>query len=613
MKKCNENKHIYYMVLAVLIICQLVYTTCIFADRQIFHSDEIWSYGLANSYYKPFIYGQDGIFIEKITQDEFTNANEWVSAEIFNDYITVQEGQQFAYDSVYHNQTLDHHPPLFYILLHTICSFFPNYFSLWYGYFLSAIFLVFTQIFLFKLTEKVTESRLVALLTCALYGVGNGAVLTFTFIRQYSLLTMLCVIYTYFGACLYEDYRAEKPCRRHLVGAVLTAFCAFMTHYYAIIYIGMFTACFCLWLLLNRKWKKMLQLGFSMAVTLGVFFLLYPAALSQTFEGEAKKVTGLSFMVQYRGFLNYIFRYNLGFSVDIWGNMFFQLAWPCALFLLCCLVLLYIPFRREVWMQRLFVWLRGLPGKTLTWLKRIHWFPFFVLAGVLVQCVAVNITVSLMKMGIYSMRYVFMDFPLVCLVAVVFVRWVLKAVLGRRFSKFVLPALTLVVTIAIISSKLQSLPSFETITPGKPQEMAEQFRNKNCVFIVKSPQYYWLTTSASIYLRYADRVYLTWGEWFAEEEKVYNAEEVASDYVIVDADYLELTDSEQELVEKWLEGESTLSVDEENSNMEMNEDVDETTKIMLNDRIRSLNGGCDYAVTGLICLNGQVMYVLALE
>ena len=54
-------------------------------------------------------------------------------------------------------------------------------------------------------------------------------------------------------------------------------------------------------------------------------------------------------------------------------------------------------------------------------------------------------------------------------------------------------------------------------------------------------------------------------------------------------------------------------MDEENSNIEMNEDVDGATKIMLNDRIRSLNGGCDYAVTGSICLNGQVMYVLALE
>ena len=149
MSRVHRKNCVYYIVLAVLIICQLVYTTILFADRQIFHSDEIWSYGLANSYYKPFIYGEDGIFIEKITKDNFTHANEWVSADIFDEYITVQEGQRFAYDSVYHNQTLDHHPPLFYALLHTVCSFFPNQFSMWYGYFLSAIFLVFTQIFLF--------------------------------------------------------------------------------------------------------------------------------------------------------------------------------------------------------------------------------------------------------------------------------------------------------------------------------------------------------------------------------------------------------------------------------------------------------------------------------
>lgn len=113
-----------YMLLILLIAVQLIYTSfCFVTKKQGCHSDEIWSYGLANSYYQPFIYMKDGVFIDDMTVDDVINYNEWESGEVFKDYITVQPGERFAYGSVYHNQTLDHHPPLYYMLLHTVCSF----------------------------------------------------------------------------------------------------------------------------------------------------------------------------------------------------------------------------------------------------------------------------------------------------------------------------------------------------------------------------------------------------------------------------------------------------------------------------------------------------------
>lgn len=90
------------------------------------HSDELWSYGYANSYYQKDIYQNE--------KGEAVNANEWVNGDVLRDYLTVNKGEQFKYDSVYQNQINDLSPPLHSMILHTICSFFPEQFSLWFSF-----------------------------------------------------------------------------------------------------------------------------------------------------------------------------------------------------------------------------------------------------------------------------------------------------------------------------------------------------------------------------------------------------------------------------------------------------------------------------------------------
>ena len=52
----------------------------------------------------------------------------WLSGQYFADYLAVEEGTGFNYGSVYMNQRADVHPPLYYILLHTVSSFLKGYF-----------------------------------------------------------------------------------------------------------------------------------------------------------------------------------------------------------------------------------------------------------------------------------------------------------------------------------------------------------------------------------------------------------------------------------------------------------------------------------------------------
>ena len=93
---------------AVLIGIQVLVLFLFACQKKGYFIDEIYSWGLSNGYYKPFITSYDTIF-------EY-----WLDGEEFQDYMTVQQGEKFSYASVYDNQTQDVHPPLYYMSMHTI-------------------------------------------------------------------------------------------------------------------------------------------------------------------------------------------------------------------------------------------------------------------------------------------------------------------------------------------------------------------------------------------------------------------------------------------------------------------------------------------------------------
>ena len=77
--------------------------------------DEIYSYGLSNSRYAPFLSDLKG---GELTDKIFT-------PEDIDAYLTVGNGDQFAFGSVYYNQTKDVHPPLYYWIFNAVSSVFP--------------------------------------------------------------------------------------------------------------------------------------------------------------------------------------------------------------------------------------------------------------------------------------------------------------------------------------------------------------------------------------------------------------------------------------------------------------------------------------------------------
>lgn len=158
-----------------------------------FFADELYSYGLSNSNYAPFLswyYNGERAY-------SGTSAEHIYSREDFMSYVAVQEGQRFDYASVYYNQTQDVHPPVFYFLLHTVCSLFPGSFTKWTGLGLNFALFGGTIAALYALGMEIFEgenSWKKSLFVCALYAFSGEAISNATMIRMYMLLTLFTTV-----------------------------------------------------------------------------------------------------------------------------------------------------------------------------------------------------------------------------------------------------------------------------------------------------------------------------------------------------------------------------------------------------------------------------------
>ncbi len=602
-KEFIKNKRA-YCLLALIIIVQLAITTYTFVfEKECVHSDEIWSYGLANSYYQPFIYMRDGVFIEDQQPEDDINIRQWTTGETFNDYITVQPGEQFRYDSVYHNQTLDHHPPLYYFLLHTVCSFFPNTFSYWFAFFLSCIFLVFTQIFLFKLIRSMTDSENIALCGCLLYGAGMGALSTFIFLRQYSLLTMLTVMYTYFCQKL---YRSDFDLKKNLPPVLITAFAAFMTHYYAIAYIGIFTACICIYLICRKKFKKMFVFGLSTSAVLGLFLFLYPAALDHfgysLFENKI-----LPFYAQTLKLASFVTRYNIGIKISMYSHPTKNIIFAIVFSLIVLSLPLCFLFRNEKWFidlkTRVKAFIKTIPSRLAAFFRKANFIWLFILIDIIATVIFISHLTDVQKMGDYTMRYLFHIFPLICAVSIVLLYRLLSHI--PKIKKYTSVISLIIVILAAVRVDIDAPNEF--LNPyGGEYKNNDLFYNSNCVAIIPDELSVWTLTNFSQYFRNTNNVYVTFTDTIENDMEEIKSKNI--DYVFITANCLDLTDEENEMVNTW----NGFNEDEE-INIEMEGEFEDNHAKICNEYITEMNNGEYYDILFAININGGYIYVLKLK
>ena len=234
--------------------------------------DEIYTYGLSNSEYTPFVTDiYDGVMVD-----------ETLSQEQFRDYLTVQEGEQFHFGSVYYNQTQDVHPPLHYWLIHLVSSFVPNSYSKWIGLSINYVFLMATLWVMYCLTDKLFGSKKLAGFTAALYGLSTLAFSTMLMIRMYMVLTFFTVLLAYWITCMLRG----KASAWMYVLVALTIFFGLMTQYYYVFYAFFVCAAYDIYLLIKKRYRRFW--AFSVSALMGVVLLViaYPACLQHLFADK---------------------------------------------------------------------------------------------------------------------------------------------------------------------------------------------------------------------------------------------------------------------------------------------------------------------------------------
>ena len=267
MKKYGPSKD--RLVNALFIICVLITLVVItyFADKKAsYFTDEIYSFGLSNSQDKTFI--------------NYESAGErWVSKDFFWSYVTVQEDQRFDYKAVWRNQASDVHPPLYYALIHTVCSFFPNVLSKWIGILLNIPFYIMAQVLLFSISKKYIKG-IKAICPSFIWGISAVGVSSVIFIRMYVLLTFFMLLLSYIFLKIYENNHLQK---RDYIILLATVAGGVLTQYYFLIFFAILAMSFLAISIICRDYKILLRCVCIVIVSGLLVLLIFPRMIYHIF------------------------------------------------------------------------------------------------------------------------------------------------------------------------------------------------------------------------------------------------------------------------------------------------------------------------------------------
>ena len=435
------KKNIIFYSLVFIIFIQCLYIFIVFAFfKEGYHSDEVYNYGFANSYYFKDL--DDSFFEDSIFQ-------KWSDPQLFKDYISVDKEHRFAYDAVLKNCNIDFNPPFQFMVLHTICSFFPGVFS-WYFCFVINIFsFVVTQFFIFKLSKSITKSNITGLCSVILYGFCVGAMDITVFMRIYGMGTMFIVLFMYYSHNIYNNYcRINKALAINFLYCFIFLFFGAYTMHIFLIPAFFITLSYCLYYLFSKHIKLFFSYGFTCLGAVALSCVLYPKTfenlgISISHSGVSSSEVSYSLIkyplpMQLRLYAYQFTRDLFGIHIDPWPNPYFEYF----LIGLFCFVVLTIPFcfvfRKEKWFINA---INKTKNRFLFVFKRIKLFNISIIV-LLFSFLSVWFFVawktSWYLMKVCANRYLFVAYPLAAVFSVVIGYYIFSFLFNKKISLIII-------------------------------------------------------------------------------------------------------------------------------------------------------------------------------
>ena len=264
------KKYAVYILLLISILVSVFYGF----QKHGFHEDEYYTYFSSNRSHG--LYQPD---------------REWQDRQTVYDEFSVKKGEGFNYGLVKLVQSWDVHPPIYYWIFHTVCSFTPGVFSKWSGIITNLIAFVISFIALYALMKALDLPFHVQILTLLFYGINTQTVSCNLLIRMYAWLTAAIILCAYAHVMLMKDYDSyktdmKKYWLKRMLPLMAISYVGFLIQYFYIFFFVCVGAAFTCWLLFGKKNIKAAAVYVSScALSLLLAVATYPSAVRHMFGG----------------------------------------------------------------------------------------------------------------------------------------------------------------------------------------------------------------------------------------------------------------------------------------------------------------------------------------
>lgn len=374
-KKMVRKTIEYFPEFVVLLVCAVL-LLCDIHAKQGYHMDELLSFELANAEFNPWIVptqpqGRLARFVEQelrgdnmgetlarladTVKDVLQNRGAskllsyqaqvyeepvWIDGQTFQDYITVGEQDAFNYLSVYFNVKDDNHPPLHFMVLHTVSSLFRGKLTPLMGCGINLVCVLLMMLLMMRLGRQFMTlfgceryGRFVGLWTAGLYGLSAGAMSTVLLIRMYAMVALFCValLAIHLRKLCFEKLGGKGFAEGNKLLILVTAL-GFWTQYFFLFYCLTLAAVTAVILWRQRRMRELWRYVRSMVTAAVIGVLVFPFSIADVFssgrgvEALGALASGLSgYGSRLAEFLQIVcVRLGVGFVA------------VCALFVICC-------------------------------------------------------------------------------------------------------------------------------------------------------------------------------------------------------------------------------------------------------------------------------------
>ena len=244
----------------------------VIANKENYHVDELWSYGLSNNIGSIYMSVEDGITYKPASAP-------------YDDFLTVSADQGLNIANVWENQKNDVHPPLYYLLIHIIsfiCA--GGGFSKWIAGGINIIFALLTLCVYRKIVWILSKrSQNVLLFATLAFVLSTGVLAAISFFRMYIIAMFWITSFTYI-LLKKLDKPENDSCNFYFLEFSIAVLGA-LTHYYCIIYIVLISITFCIIQIIDKQFKsiaKYVLTGVGSGLTA---YIIFPAMIDHMFRG----------------------------------------------------------------------------------------------------------------------------------------------------------------------------------------------------------------------------------------------------------------------------------------------------------------------------------------